>query len=216
VLLTNKEREFWKQLDNKNIFFVSQGVDTDIFKPVCTKKEYDIVFAANYLGTKFLGSDIRLEFARHIKAMGYETLIVGNGWPDDVGTVPRQGMHDINMTMNKSKITVGMSHFVDVPYYTSNRLYQAMATGVPHVAWHSPGVDKIFNQGYIKNINSYERFDHVVKKLLENVELRLNIGMKQFFEIKNHHTIFHFWEKVEAILERVYGNRNQDSLGQGR
>lgn len=204
VLLTNKDRDFWSQLENDNIFFVSQGVDVQYFKPVNCEKNCDIVFAANYLGPKFIGSDIRLKFARHIKSLPYKTKIVGNGWPEDIGALPRQGVIELNMTINQSRLTAGMSHFVDVPYYTSNRLYQSMATGVPHIAWHSPGVSKIFNNGYIANIDSYDKFDCAVETLLSNDALRLNVGMRQFSEIRNHHTIFHFWQRVERILKQVW------------
>jgi len=204
VLLTNKNRQFWSQLENDNIFFVHQGVDVKYFHPVSCEKKHDIVFAANYFGPKFIGSDIRLEFARHIKSMPYKTLIVGNGWPKDIEAIPRQGVLELNNTLNESRLTAGMSHFIDVPYYTSNRLYQCMATGVPHIAWHCPGVENIFNKGYIANINTYEKFDSVVEKLLCNHELRLNIGMQQFSEIRNHHTIFDFWQQVERILDKLW------------
>jgi hypothetical protein len=212
VILTNKDKQVWKSIDNKNIYFVSQGVDIDLFYPICTTKQYDIIFAANYLGPKFLGSDIRLEFARFIKNLPYKTAIIGNGWPLDIEALPRQGVIQLNRTINESRLTVGMSHFVDVPYYTSNRLYQCMATGVPHIAWASPRVKSLFRQGYIE-VDSYEKLGLCIKKLLENHELRLDYGMKQFFEVRNHHTIFHFWEKVEAILEKFDGNRNQDTVG---
>jgi hypothetical protein len=200
VVLTNKDRALWRSLGNKNIYFASQGVDVEIFKPVCMKKKYDVIFAGNYYGTKFLGSDIRLEFARYIKNLPYKTEIIGDGWPLDIDALPRQGMADLNQSINASMLTAGMSHFIDVPFYTSNRLYQSMATGVPHIAWHSPKVRSIFRHGYLE-VSSYKQMSIFIKKLLKHHEMRLNIGMRQFSEIRNYHTIFDFWNKIEKIMK---------------
>lgn len=202
VVLTNKDKGLWGSLGNDRIYFVSQGADTEIFKPVKLNTKYAVVFPGNYYGTKFLGSDIRLKLVRWIQKAGYNFLAVGNGWPEDVNSIPRQPVHKLNTIINQSKITVGMSHFVDVPCYTSNRLYQCMATGVPHIAWYSPGVKDLFSQGY-REVNSYSELHELMLGLLLNGKARLEMGTAQYSEIHLHHTIFHVWENIEKIMEAL-------------
>jgi spore maturation protein CgeB len=203
TVLTNKDQQLWKSLGSKNIHFVSQGADTDIFKPVKCDKKYDIVFTGNYYGTKFCGSDIRLKLVRYIACMGYDFKVVGDGWPPDVDSLPRQGAKDLNKTINQAWLTIGMSHFVDVPYYTSNRLYQSMATGVPHIAWYSPGVKELFKHGYLE-VKTYSELNSLVHWMLTNTKrLAVGTGKIQKHEILKRHTIFHFWNKIEAIMESL-------------
>lgn len=209
AIFTNKDKSLWNEIKKsgqKNIYFVSQGVDPNVFYPLGFKKKYDILFAANYFGRKFCGSDIRLEFARFLKKeFGKKFQIIGDGWPADLDAMPRQGAIELNKTINQSKLTVGMSHFIDVPFYTSNRIYQSMATGVPHIAWHSPQVRSIFNQGYIQ-VKRYSDLKMLLETLLEDTTMRLKIGIRQHAEIINHHTIFHTWVKIQKIMERYCGN----------
>jgi len=204
VVLTNKDQGLWKELraacNQKNIFFVSQGVDTDVFKPIeNTPKIYDIVFGGNYFGPSFLGSDIRLALVEHLLKSPYKFQVIGDGWPDYVNALPRQNHSDLNLSINQSRLTVGMSHFVDVSCYTSNRLYQFMATGVPHIAWDSPGIKTLFRHGYY-SIDSYEKLDNAIKNFLENQTTSEFIGKSQAKEIRNRHTIYHTWQKIEEIF----------------
>jgi hypothetical protein len=199
VLLTNKNKDVWRSIKNKNIFFISQGVDIDIFKPIQIEKKYDIVFGGNYHGTKFCGSNIRLQFVRRVKQFGLNFKVIGDGWPDDIKAIQKQGVHDYNKTMNQAQITIGMSHFVNVPYYTSNRLYQCMATGVPHIAWYSPGIKNLFKQGYLE-IGACDQLKVLVDTFLSSPAMSKETGRKQRDEIVKRHTIFHSWTQIEKIM----------------
>jgi hypothetical protein len=207
VVLTNKDKALWRELKagygQKNIHFASMGADTDTMQPVLCKKKYDVLFVANYFGSSFCGSDIRLEFATKLKERFKDSFtIVGNGWPQHFNALPKHGGPSINKTINESKLTVGMSHFINVPYYTSNRIYQSMATGIPHIAWYSPGVKNIFKKGYIE-VSSYGQLFKTIKKFLHDPYLRSKVGLDQYFEIKQRHTIYHFWDKIEKIIKEL-------------
>jgi spore maturation protein CgeB len=204
VILTNKDPTAkWSLKNTKaSIFFASQGTDIEIFKPINTEKKYDIVFGGNYLGSKFPGSTRRLELVRHLIKKNYNLKVVGDGWPKDINALPRQGFIEYNKIINSARITVGISHFIDVPWYTSNRLYQMMATGVPHIAWYSPDVKKLFKNGYIE-IETYNELDELIDYFLANKQARNTAGEKQRKEIVNRHTIFHFWQRIENILQLI-------------
>jgi spore maturation protein CgeB len=199
VIFTNKDKWLWNCIGNKNTFFISQGVDTDIFKPVNVEKKYDIVFGGNYYGSKFCGSDIRMQLVRHIKDMSLDFCVVGDGWPDDIQAIPRQGVVEYNKIINSARVTVGISHFIDVPCYTSNRLYQMMATGVPHIAWYSPGVKELFKTGYCE-VSQMHQLDNLINIYVTNKKERDTKGWLQRQEILNSHTIFDSWNKIEKIM----------------
>jgi spore maturation protein CgeB len=133
---------------------------------------------------------------------GYDLKVVGDGWPKDINAMPRQGFVELNKTINQAKLTVGISHFIDVPGYTSNRLYQCMATGVPHIAWHSPKVAKIFKHGYT-SVKSYDELDEKIELYLESNVRRGFAGNCQHGEIYNRHTIYHAWNRIEDILATI-------------
>ena len=207
VIFTNKDQGLWKsirtQCDQKNIFFVPLGTDTDIFKPLKTiDKIYDIVFGGNYLGPSFCGSKLRLDLVEHLLEKGYNLQVVGNGWPAHINAKPFQSHPELNFTINQAKLTVGISHFINVPYYTSNRLFQFMATGVPHITWYSPKVKDLFLFGY-KDVNSYEELDKTIDDLFNNNSYRIYLGNEQLWEIRDRHTIYNAWDKIEKIMENI-------------
>jgi spore maturation protein CgeB len=77
-----------------------------------------------------------------------------------------------------------------------------MATGVPHIAWYSPDVKKLFKNGYIE-IETYNELDELIDYFLANKQARNTAGEKQRKEIVNRHTIFHFWQRIENILQLI-------------
>jgi len=208
VIFTNKDPELWRQLrraGQKNVHFVSQGADIEVFKPLENEpKKYDLVFPANYLGPKFCGSDLRMTFVRNLFEKGYDLKVVGNGWPADINAMPRQGMIELNKTLNQAKMSVGISHFINVPFYTSNRIYQCMATGTPHITWTFPGIDTIFRNASYLSVQSYDRLYETIDVLLNRPDFRRIFGALQSEEIKCHHTIFDTWKNIEKILKTLY------------
>jgi spore maturation protein CgeB len=206
VIFTNKDPVLWwwmKKNYNSNVFFCSQGADTDIFKPLPDEpKKYDIVFGGNYFGSRFIGATRRLQMLRFLLKKGYNLMAVGDNWPKDIPSIVRQPHVQYNKIINQAKITVGMSHFINIPYYTSNRLYQMMATGVPHISWYSPDVKKIFKSGYI-DAGDPDELIELIDHFLPNDKARRQTGQEQRSEILENHTIHHAWQRMEKILQRI-------------
>lgn len=199
AIFTNKDPVIRYELKPKKIHFVDQGVDIEIFKPVKTEKIYDIVFPGNFFGSQFCGSDLRINLVRNLINHGYNIQVVGDGWPEDIGALPKQGANELNITLNQAKISVGISHFIDVPYYTSNRLYQCMATGTPHITWYSPGISDLFRYGYL-DVKSFDQLYGYIDEFLADENKCQIAGSIQHKEIIKRHTIFNTWEKIEKIL----------------
>ena len=77
-----------KNCNQPNVHFISQGVDPNVFKPIKIQKKYDVVFGGNYMGTNFIGSDLRLKLVDHIIKLGYNIKVVGDGWPKEINSLP--------------------------------------------------------------------------------------------------------------------------------
>ena len=174
-------------------------MDTDVFKPLPDEdKKYEILFGGSFFRDAFPKDRIRL--IRHLKDKGYNIQVVGDGWPEDIEAIPRKGVIEYNRMMNQSRVTIGMSHFNDVAYYTSNRLYQAMATGVPHISWHAPFIADRFEEGYLE-VKSYDEIKKILDFLLSSEFWRKTVGNCQHREILNNHTLLHAWQRMKAIIK---------------
>ncbi len=204
--VVHKDKSIWQDIKidckQKNIFFIDVGANTDIYKPIKCKKKYDILFAASGYGG-FPASKKRIELITKLKNhFGNRFHLIGKGWRKEFDAMSYQPPPKLNETINQTKVTVGMSNFLDVPYYTSARLFQHMATGVPHIAWHTPGVKNLFNDGYLE-VSNYNDLFFMIKTLLSDQKIRKNVGKRQFLEIKNYHTASHLFNYMKKILENI-------------
>jgi spore maturation protein CgeB len=207
VALVHKKNQIWRDLKEncgqQNIYFIDIGANTSIYRPVMRKKKYDILFTANHFNKTYPNSDGRFEMVKRLKQhYGERFQVIGTGWPQQFKPLGYKKPYDLNKVINESKITVGMSHFTNVPYYTSARLFQNMATGVPHIAWHAPGIKELFKDGYLEASN-YKEFFELIEKLLKDDQLRFDIGMRQLAEIKKYHSPVNFWSQIEKIMEDI-------------
>lgn len=78
-----------------------------------------------------------------------------------------------------------------------------MAVGVPHIAWDCQGIKELFDEGYI-GVNSIEEMYQVIKKLIDNKNLRDHVGMLQRNQIIKHHTFKHAWQRIEDKIKTVF------------
>jgi len=201
ITLTSwKHPKLWKTLKNPHV--VMRATDPTEFFPIPEiKPEYDVVFGGNNFG-----GDPRMKVMNFLNKH-FNLFIIGAGWPSKFNSSgkARSYIH-LNRTLNKGKVTVGAFNLIDkfkdgTSYYTSNRPYQNMAVGRPHLSPHCPGVSEFFKNGYMEYMN--------LGHLKELVELLLNmtqkerdkIGKIQRKEIVENHTYKHGWEYMEKVVK---------------
>jgi spore maturation protein CgeB len=204
-----------KQMGQKNIFTVHQGADPLTFKPLeDVEKKYDIGFGANFYGRRsFENSGLRIDVVRFLRDKGYNICVVGEGWPADIPCLPHKTPIELNKFYNECRITIGISHYTNVKYGVSNRLYQCMAVGVPHVNWFTPGMNELFDndkdtgQTYIE-VKNYSELIKEIDKLLNDDIWNYTIGGRQRNQIIKYHTFECAWQRIENYIKRIYPELN--------
>lgn len=113
-------------------------------------REFDIIMIANRSKSKipFLSmpgikerEQIVLKFA---KQFGSKFAIFGKGWdkfPCNKGPI---NFFDQEKILRNSWLSIGMDHFYTYDGYYSDRLPIALVSGIPHLTYKTPGVDKLF------------------------------------------------------------------------
>jgi hypothetical protein len=221
--------KIFKNLNQKNIRVVHQGTDVNTFRPLPDiEKKYTVAFVANYfdeetryrmsegefgyrkdLSEVLPESELRLEVAiKLVEKYGKEFVIAGTGWEkylqNKCTLLGKTNHEETNLVYNQSLCSIGISHYLNVDYMTSNRLFQAMASGTPHIAWHSPKVDELFDDSYLETdsvVQLLSLVGHFVKYPIE----ALSYGVSQRNCILERHTLEKAWDRILKIIELYYG-----------
>jgi hypothetical protein len=188
-----------------HVFTIHQGADPTVFKPLNgIPKIHDVGFGGHFYGKKtFPNGRLRLDVIHHLKEQGLNVAVVGDGWSSDIKPQPKMVPELLNKFYNQCRTTIGISHFTDVKYSTSNRLYQCMAVGVPHLAWDCPGIKELFATGYI-GVKNLDELTGKIKILIENPDLANTIGNMQREQILKYHTFEHAWQRIENKIKQVF------------
>ena len=102
--------------------------DDDIFHPVKSEKDIDIVFMANNY-TQFPLSNYRLKVVQFLKEKyGNRAKIYGNGWGNFADSEMNADQPKQNDIYNRSKIAINLSNF-EHENYSSDRILRAMGSG---------------------------------------------------------------------------------------
>lgn len=215
----------------KFIFRIQQGTDENIFKPIKElhkdTPDFAVTFAGAYipessrriLMEKEFGNSNHLfddvlplaEFRKElmIKLMeiyGKRFCLVGPGWEKDVFTnatlyPKRYSWNALNTFYNRSACSFGINHYTDVPYYTSNRLYQGMAAGVPHISWRCPKLEEIIPNNALAEVSSIEELLSAIKVFNENKQVRDRKARIQRETVLQNFTLEHAWGRMEEIIK---------------
>lgn len=208
VLFTWKDVKIWKSINamgQKNIHCVHQGTNTDVFSPLPDiEKTADVSFGGGFYGDNFSDAKERLATVKMLQDK-YDCQIAGDGWPSYIDAVPRLNHPKLNKFHNQARVTVGIHNRIfgryGIKHATSNRLYQCMSIGIPHIAQYSPGVGSRLGESYLDwetHDDLREKIDH----LLENPQVAEKIGEQQRKQIVENHTTAIAWKGMEDTIRK--------------
>ena len=198
----------WKALKNPHV--VSRATSINQFRPLPDIEPiYDVVFAGNNFG-----GEPRMKVIEFLHK-NFNLYIAGAGWQKKFNQLGRKtkNYEELNTILNQAKVTVDIFNRTDmveagVEYYTSNRIYQNMAVGRPHIAPYTSGVAEFFENGYL----SYKKLDNLkygINRLLEMHQSERDlIGRAQRREIETRHTYEHEWANMQNIVEENLFGKN--------
>jgi hypothetical protein len=190
--------------------FLSQP-STEFHQP-----EFDIVFVGSRVYPRnplsqfsylyYLGGRKRVELVEAFtKRYGRRFGLFGKGWngnPAWQGPVPYAEQHEAYL---RSAVALGGMPYVYYDYYTSDRPFIAIASGVPLVDWWVPGVDRILQPGRDWWLaRSQEEMFRLCDQLLEMPSCeRLRLGEKARERVLANHTQYHRCKEMVEIVRSI-------------
>jgi len=201
-----------KRKYNKDILFVTQGMNPEMFYPMKDiEKIYDVSFAGNYYGRDFGESHVRIEMIEYLRGHDINLCVAGQGYPKDFDTIGRKGYDKLNKIYNQSKVTIGLSNADfksrGVEYATSDRLWHCMAVGVPHINYRCLKIEELFDDGYLQ-ADSFEEMKDMILALLDDPQERDRIGRIQREQILKYNTHEKAWQRIENIIINFFYNEH--------
>ena len=207
----------------KNLVFMPNGVCHVRFSAPLERTgyapEFDVVFIGSRMRSRWLvGSASWYGFwrdrlvAKLTRRFGNRFGLFGKGWegqPCWQGFVNYDEQH---LALRRAKIQIGGYPNCLNDYYTSDRVFIALASGIPLVDYAIPGIECLFENGRDWRLgrNFGEMLKHVESLLELPDEKRLDIGGRVRREILASHTQYH---RCKQMIEIVQDYRNQKLAG---
>lgn len=207
VIISEQDRSLIPHPKNKEISVISNGVDTDYFKPVERKKEFELLFNGNMNyppnveSVEYLVKNILPLVLK--KYPNTRLLISGTSPSQKVYTLRSRSVfvtgwtNDIRENFSKSKILVAP---MQISIGLQNKLLEAMAMKIPCItsslANNALGAEK--GKSILVADKPEEYAEHIIT-LLENEEIAKEIAMNAYnFILQNYN-----WESTTNKLERI-------------
>ena len=196
----------------KKVVVVSQGVDTNLFKPMNGKKGWDLLYVGRISKEKNLPMlfEVFRELKREVGDL--RLCIVGDGPErenlereysgDGVFFAGYVEHNDLPKFYNMAKIFVLASLSEGLPTV----IMEAMACGLPVVATDVGGVSEIVldgKTGFVVSLEDEDNFRSKLRLLLTEAKLRARIGKNSMRFIMRKHSIIKIWGKLRKFLEEV-------------
>lgn len=172
--------------------------------------EFDVVFVGSNNGNRLFnpiskhwwGAKKRQQLVKALfKKFGNRFGLFGNGWdyPCAKGAIPFDQQQNV---FRRGRIVVGGNPYSLSDYYSSNRLFFEISSGIPTVELYVPRLDKIFrNNGHCYFANDV---DHVIERceqlLKEDKEELYSKAANAAKYVQEKHTQYH---RVKFILDTV-------------
>lgn len=197
-----RRKDYFKLSRDRESHFAWLGTNPDLFFRIPeVMKDHDVVFGGNYYNCRK-----RSEVIRFLKKH-YRVLVVGRNWGKArIECTGRKNLIEMNRQFNRAYVSIGI-HNMDMDYEalgvscaTSNRLFQNMAMGIPHIAPYAPGVASQFSDGYMDYRSLSELKEKIDWLLGMSQADRDKIGDNQRMQIVENHTHAHSWSRIESFL----------------
>lgn len=207
IIISEQDRKLIVNINNDNIKVVPNGVDYETYKHAEIKKEYDLIFTGNMAYPPNVDSVVYL--VNNVMPLIWESkpeinLVIAGAQPtakvlklksDKVNVTG--WVEDISEYYSKSKIFVAP---MQIGTGLQNKLLEAMAMKIPCIT--SELANNALGANHNENIligatsNDYKK--HIIK-LINNIELRNEIGEEGYNFVRNNYT----WEGTTSILEKL-------------
>lgn len=162
----------------------------------------DVVFCGGYYGATFAeGTADRARAVKALKAAGIDVGVVGTGWPADFPVVGQCTVKQQHHVWRRAKVALSVNHFNSIERYYSDRQLIAMASGVPVVCRHVPGLEREFIDGtHCVFFHNEVALVEDVQRLLADEPMRRRIGAAGRAKVIREHT---WHQRVLDLLPEI-------------
>jgi hypothetical protein len=203
VMVMFKQSDLWQQFKPAKVVLVHQGAGPSFTQLLTNEIIYDIAFAGHNYGRKFLDCGTRIDVMDRLFKDGFKVALMGEGWPArfESGLLGKKMPKTVTKVYSRSHCILSLSNVNNVPYCTSNRLFNAMASSRPCIAWHAPKVSTIFDDSYVE-VKNYNELKQKILEFKNDPKTASNLGNAQRQYTLANHTIKHAWDRIECIIKK--------------
>jgi len=214
LLLNNCDEKQWNEYYVRGVkkiieYYTAADIAT-YYSMNNVQKRYDIVFIGGDYKDKFPLSEFRRDVIR-VLSKKYSVAIAGSdSWRylAKVHYVGRKYNLDFTNLVNLSRFSLGINAFNNITNYTSNRTWNSMACGVPHICHRFKGCESFFRDKIdILYFNDISDIIDIMEKLDKNEAIK--IGLNGMDVIRHRHTYDNRTEELIEIYEDWRNNRNE-------
>ena len=191
--------------------------------PLIHKFDFDVVMVGSRNGGRwnpFSEYSIRSRERNKIVRMlsdhfGKKFAVFGNGWEGCVSNQGPVSFDSQQRVLQMGRICVGGNPYSYDDYYSSNRVFFEIASGIPTIELRVPRLDKMFRAGY--HCHFIDAVDDVVAKCEEllhcnPVEL-YRTAASAAKDISERHTQYHRMKFMVDVIRRYCDTRNLEGVG---
>lgn len=183
------------------------------------KFDFDVIFigskntSRNPLSRNWIESRKRTKLVELLyKKYGNRLGLFGNGWSDNIS----QGPIHFNRQQDafiRGRIIVGANPYSHSEYYSSNRVFFEISSGIPTIELGVPRLDKVLRD------NDHIYFADNVDEIIEKCEILLNSDNNKLYDksnkaakyIEENHTQYHRMKfKIDTVKRYIANNYKLD------
>lgn len=184
-----------------NFHYMPCGTDTEVFRPVKSRKKYDLLFVGNN------NSQSRLELLQKIHGQ-FNLTVAGRGWEDTkLNALPQTYGPDYSRLVGQARILLGLidDAWVDLEACFSNRVVNTLACGGFFIQRYSPGLETVFkNHEHLVWYRTEEELFSLIERYLGEPVERKRIANRGRELVTSNFT---YDQAVTRILEDALSSR---------
>lgn len=189
-----------------NFHYMPCSTDPDVFRPVRSRKKYDLLFIGNN------NSRSRLALLQKIHRQ-FNLTVAGRGWEDTgFNALPQAYGPDFSRIVGHAKILIGPidDAWVHLEACFSNRVVNTLACGGFLIQRYTPGLESVFdNQEHLVWYQTEEELFSLIDCYMRDPDKREHIGDKGRKLVTSEFT---YDKAVSRILEDAFISRKGVSL----
>lgn len=195
-----------KELGAKNVNIVHFGVDPDLFSPINVKKDIDFFFFGN--GGFARAKNLKMMITEPSRVLGYKFVVSGRDIDNDLGTaqlLPPPSFIGFRNYCCRAKVNLNVVRDLHAEVFatSTSRPFELASLQCCIVSAPYKGLENWFEPNKeILVAKSSKEFIEIYQMLIDDDEMRMNMGIAARNRVVKEHTSRHRARQIIQILEK--------------